>query len=89
MPRRLVFVVCWAVVSTAVASAAELRLTAPLDYQVVQRTSPGQGFVRIAGELSEACPAGAGIEARLLVGDEDPPVGPGWGLAAARGADRA
>jgi hypothetical protein len=73
MPRRLVFVVCWAVVSTAVASAAELRLTAPLDYQVVQRTSPGQGFVRIAGELSEACPAGAGIEARLLVGDEDPP----------------
>ena len=72
MPRRFVLVACWAVASNLVAGA-ELRLTAPLDYQVVQRTSPGQGLVRIAGELSEECPAGAGIEARLRVGDEDPP----------------
>lgn len=33
--------------------AAELSLSAPLDFQVVQRSSPGKGLLRIAGELAE------------------------------------
>lgn len=53
----------------AALQATELTLTAPLDYQVVQRSSPGKGLLRIVGELSEEVPAAdAGIEVRL-VGD--------------------
>ena len=33
--------------------AVDLTLTSPLDYQVVQRSSPGNGLLRIAGEVSE------------------------------------
>ena len=48
-------------------SAAELTLTAPLDYQVVQRSSPGKGLVRFAGELSEEVAAtDTTIEAKLV-----------------------
>lgn len=51
----------------ATISAADLTLTAPLDYQVVQRSSPGKGLVRIAGELSEDITgADVSIEARLV-----------------------
>ena len=32
--------------------AVDLTLTSPLDYQVVQRTSPGNGLLRNAGEVS-------------------------------------
>ena len=47
--------------------AAELTLTAPLDYQVVQRSSPQKGLLRIAGELPEAVPAkDVVLEARLM-----------------------
>ena len=46
--------------------AAELVLSAPLDYQVVQRTSPGHGPLVIAGELSEDAPQGAIVEVRLV-----------------------
>jgi hypothetical protein len=51
----------------AVCHAAELTLTSPLDYAVMQRSRPGKGWVRIAGELSEGV-AGAdvSIEARLV-----------------------
>jgi len=53
-------------------SAAELILTAPLDYQVVQRISPGKGVLRIAGELSEVIPeADSKIEARVLSGTKE------------------
>jgi hypothetical protein len=46
--------------------AVELHLTAPLDYQVVQRDSPGKGLLRLAGELSEALSSpDLTIEARL------------------------
>ncbi len=46
-------------------SATELTLTAPLEHQVVQRSSPGKGLLRIAGELSEEVSAKeALIEAR-------------------------
>lgn len=48
-------------------SAAELILTAPLEHQVVQRSSPGKGIVRFSGELSEEIPGkDAAIEARLV-----------------------
>lgn len=51
----------------AVVPAAELTLTAPLEHQVVQRSSPGKGLMRITGELSEEVPAkDAVIEARLI-----------------------
>ncbi len=47
--------------------AAELTLTAPLPHQVVQRTSPGKGLLRIAGELSEELSGkDVAIEARLV-----------------------
>lgn len=52
----------------AVLPAAEITLTAPLDHAVVQRTTPGKGLVRIAGELSQEVDASAevSIEARLV-----------------------
>jgi len=51
----------------ATLSAAELTLTAPLEHQVVQRSSPGKGLLRIAGELSEEVPGkDSTIEARLV-----------------------
>lgn len=46
--------------------AVELRLTSPLEHQVVQRSSPGAGLLRITGELSEELAAtDFTIEARL------------------------
>lgn len=45
--------------------AGELRLTSPADHQVVQRSTPGTGLVRIAGKLSEPCPGQATLEARV------------------------
>lgn len=54
----------------AALQAAELTLHSPLDYQVVQRATPGKGLLRISGELSEELPAGeTAVEARF-VGDE-------------------
>ena len=47
--------------------AAELTLNSPLDFQVVQRATPGTGLLRIGGELAEDLPAAeTAIEARLL-----------------------
>lgn len=54
------------------APAAEIVLQKPLDYQVVQRSTPAKGFVQIVGDLSEACPPTATIEARFVDGDEEP-----------------
>ncbi len=49
--------------------AAELTLTAPLPHQVVQRSSPGKGIVRLAGELSDEVPVkDVAIEARFVDG---------------------
>jgi hypothetical protein len=59
-------------VAATPALAVELRLTAPADYQVVQRITPGTGVVRIAGELSEPAPAEATVEARVLDGRSEP-----------------
>ncbi len=56
----------------SVASAAEIVLTAPLDYQVVQRSTPAKGSLQIIGELSEDCPPSATVEARFVKGEEEP-----------------
>jgi len=53
------------------AGAAELVLTSPRDFQVVQRSSPGKGFVRLAGQLSADAPADAVVEMRLVGGKGD------------------
>jgi hypothetical protein len=51
----------------AVVPAAELTLTAPLPHEVVQRSSPGKGLLRITGELSEEVSGkDLAIEARLV-----------------------
>jgi len=63
----LLFVLC------ADSPAAELHLTSPVDYQVVQRTTPGKGLVRIVGELTETPPSPAVIEAKLSGENLDTP----------------
>ncbi|MEZ6137776.1 MAG: sialate O-acetylesterase [Pirellulaceae bacterium] len=52
-------------VSTSWIHAAELKLISPLDYQVVQRTTTGDGTLRIVGKLSEVAPPGAVVEGKL------------------------
>lgn len=48
-------------------AAADLTLNSPLPHQVVQRSSPGKGLLRITGELSEEIPGkDLAIEARLV-----------------------
>jgi hypothetical protein len=47
--------------------AVDLVLTSPLDYQVVQRTSPGRGLIRITGELSGDVPADAAVQVRVMI----------------------
>ncbi len=69
-------VFAWLVLLPATATATppptvELRLSSPLDYQVVQRSRGGQGNLRIRGDLSGDVPAAeALIEARLVGGKE-------------------
>jgi hypothetical protein len=70
----LVAIVCHA----GSAAAADLVLTAPLDYQVVQRTSPGRGPLRIAGNLSIEPPPGATIEARMVPEGWPDTAAPPW-----------
>jgi hypothetical protein len=54
--------------------AVELTLMAPRDYQVLQRSSPGKGLVRIVGALAEDVSApDAAIEARLTDGTAEAP----------------
>jgi hypothetical protein len=45
---------------------AALTLSSPLEYQVVQRSSPGKGLLRIAGELSEEVHAEAAVQVRVV-----------------------
>ena len=60
-------------------SAAELALSSPREHQVVQRSTPATGLVRIAGELSEACPGAATLEARVRrEGDAQAGAEPAW-----------
>lgn len=67
MKTQLAIVFVLLTASLSLATAAELTLSAPLDFQVVQRSSPGKGLLRIVGELSEEVTAtDASIEARLV-----------------------
>jgi hypothetical protein len=56
--------------------AAELNITSPLDYQVVQRSSREAGTMRIAGTIDGAPAGDISIEAQLYVGVDNKP--PGW-----------
>jgi hypothetical protein len=53
------------------AGAAELVLTSPRDFQVVQRTTPTKGTLRLAGQLSEDAPGDVVVETRLVGGQAD------------------
>ena len=57
--------------SLHVAGAAELVLTSPRDFQVVQRATPTKGTVRLVGQLSEDAPGDAVVETRLVGEKED------------------
>ena len=54
------------IAATTSLHGVDLTLNTPLDYQVVQRSSPGKGLLRIAGELSEEVNAEAAIQVRVV-----------------------
>jgi hypothetical protein len=64
--------------------AADLTLTSPRDFQVVQRATPTRGILKIAGQLAEAVPGDAVMEARLVGAASDA----GWQRLNATFADR-
>ena len=66
MKRLLSFLL----VTTIPLYAADLTLTSPLDYQVVQRFTPGKGLIRITGELSEDVPPDAAVQVRVVNDDK-------------------
>ena len=69
MKGPIPFAVALWLVLQAAAFAAELKLTAPLDYEVVQRINSTEGRFRIAGMVHRASlSATAGLEARILPG---------------------
>jgi len=68
MKRILTLATAFLLVPLAALHSAELVLTAPLDYQVIQRSSLDKGMVRIAGELFDELTEDAVIEARLMIG---------------------
>lgn len=58
---------CVLLSTLATLHAADLTLTSPLDYHVVQRSTPAKGLLRIAGELSEAVALpDVAMEARVM-----------------------
>src|SRR3954466_4859844 len=56
--------------------AAELNITSPLDYEVIQRSSREAGTMHIAGKIDGAPTGEISIEAQLYVGVDNKP--PGW-----------
>ena len=67
MKTAIKFVVALMLAPLADLSAADLNVKSPQDYQVVQRSSPGLGTLRIVCDLSEELPAvDSVIEARLV-----------------------
>lgn len=65
----LYLVALWGLLQCA--SAAELRVTSPRDFQVVQRTAPTKGTLLLVGQLSEDVPGDAAVETRLAGGKGD------------------
>jgi hypothetical protein len=62
--------VCWLNLLTMV-FGADLVLTSPLDYQVVQRSASHTGTLRIEGHLSEQVPEATVFEGRILGQEAD------------------
>ena len=64
-------VVClFTLVLTSTVSAAEIKLSSPLDYQVIQRTTKDKGTLVIEGGISSAEVKASVIEARIIVGEK-------------------
>jgi len=67
MNRTILTLVALLLAPLVGAHGAELSLTSPLDYQVVQRNSPSKGLLRITGDLSEEVTGtDVTIEAKLV-----------------------
>lgn len=66
MKRPLKFLSVLLLASLAPLKAAEIKLTSPLEHQVVQRNSREKGVVRIAGEIRDAALNGAVAEVRIV-----------------------
>lgn len=67
------FVAARALAAAAPAGAATLTLTAPREYQVIQRTSTGSGHISIRGTLTEPGGENAVVEARIVTADHAGP----------------
>lgn len=65
MKNRLAAITAFLVVLPVALNAATLTLTAPLDYQVIQRESKQKGAIMISGDLAGAETTNAAIEARI------------------------
>ncbi len=50
--------------------AATLTVTAPVDYQVIQRESKTRGTITLTGALADADAKDAAVEARIVVGEK-------------------
>jgi hypothetical protein len=57
--------------SVSLAQGASLKLVAPLDYQVIQRQSPQQGTIHIAGELTGSGASSVAFEIRVSDSGKD------------------
>lgn len=68
MKRSLAILAALIMGSFSALHGAELALTSPLDYQVIQRSSFDEGTIRIVGQLSEVPPQNAVIEALVIDG---------------------
>lgn len=64
--KRILIALALLFATLAAAEAAELQLTAPLDFQVVQRSTPTKGIIRITGELSEEVAVEAAVQVRVV-----------------------
>lgn len=73
LPRSTVAALLLAPLAGLHAEATDLTLTAPLDYQVVQRTYSEKGLLKITGELSEDVPADATVQVRVVNDNEQTP----------------
>ncbi len=66
MARQVVILILGELLAFHAVGAAELELTSPRDFQVVQRATPTKGAIRIAGQLSENAPGDAVVETRFV-----------------------
>ena len=64
------FTALWLLLLSAL-HAAEIKLSSPLEHQVIQRTSHDKGMVRIVGTGADSTSTDTVIEARMIVAGRD------------------